>query len=138
MVVIALSPPYYPAIHNDDFPMLPESVGNLTDHLVRFAASRWQESYSITNYMMGLTDCSYAALQNSENIVPVIGPNMPLWQKTYDVPFAEMEALSLPIINIGPWGKDHHKFTERVFKPDLYERTPALLECAIEFLLKEE
>ena len=135
VVVIALSPPYYPAIHNDDFPMLPESVANVTDHLIRFAADRWQESYSITNYMMGLTDCSYAALQNSENIVPVIGPNMPLWQKTYDVPFAEMEALSLPIINIGPWGKDHHKFTERVYRPDLYERTPALLECAVEYLL---
>ena len=138
MVVIALSPPYYPAIHNDEFPMLPESVRNLTDHLVRFAANRWQESYSITNYMMGLTDCSYAALQNSENIVPVIGPNMPLWQRTYDIPFAEMKALSLPIINLGPWGKDHHKFTERVYKPDLYERTPALLECAIEYLLREE
>ena len=138
MVVIALSPPYYPAIHNHDFATLPESIENLTDHLARFAADRWQESYSITNYMMGLTDCSYAALQNSENIVPVIGPNMPLWQQTYDVPFAEMEALSLPIINIGPWGKDHHKFTERVYKPDLYERTPALLECAIDFLLNSE
>ena len=138
VVVIALSPPYYPAIHNDEFVGLPESVRNLTGHLTRFAESSWQESYSVTNYMMGLTDCSYAALQNSENIVPVIGPNMPLWQKTYDVPFAEMEALSLPVINIGPWGKDHHKFTERVYKPDLYERTPALLECAIEYLLAEE
>ena len=137
IVVIALSPPYYPAIHNDDFPVLPESVGNLTGHLIRFAENRWQETYSVTNYMMGLTDCSYAALQNSENIVPVIGPNMPLWQQTYDVPFAEMEALSLPVVNIGPWGKDHHKFTERVYKPDLYERTPALLECAIDYLLKE-
>jgi len=135
VVVIALSPPYYPAIHNDEFPGLPESIRNLTGHLIRFAESRWQESYSITNYMMGLTDCSYAALQNSENIVPVIGPNMPLWGQTYDVPFAEMQALSIPVINIGPWGKDHHKFTERVYKIDLYERTPALLECAINYLL---
>ena len=28
-------------------------------------------------------------------------------------------------INIGPWGKDFHKLTERVYKEDLYERTPA-------------
>jgi len=135
VVVIALSPPFYPAIHNDEFPGLPESIRNLPGHLIRFAASRWQESYSITNYMTGLTDCSYAGLQNSENIVPVIGPNMPLWRKTYDVPFAEMQQLALPVINIGPWGKDHHKFTERVYKADLYERTPALLECAINYLL---
>jgi len=137
MVVIALCPPYYPAIHNDDFQDLPASVRNLTAHLIRFAEDRWQEEYKITNYMKGITDLSYAALQNSENIIPYIGPNMPLWQKTYDIPFAEMQALSLPVINIGPWGKDHHKFTERVYKPDLYERTPALVECAIDYLLEE-
>jgi arginine utilization protein RocB len=62
---------------------------------------------------------------------------MPLWQKTYDIPFAGMEALSVPVINIGPWGKDLHKFTERVYKIDLYERTPALLESAIDYLLGE-
>jgi arginine utilization protein RocB len=48
-----------------------------------------------------------------------------------------MEALSVPVINIGPWGKDLHKFTERVFETDLVERTPALLECAIDYLLGE-
>jgi len=49
-----------------------------------------------------------------------------------------MQALSIPVINIGPWSKDLHKFTERVYKTDLYERTPALLECAIEFLLQTD
>jgi arginine utilization protein RocB len=137
MVVMALCPPYYPPIHNDDFQGLPASVQNLTDHLIRFADNRWQETYRRANYIMGLTDLSYAALQNGENVIPHIGPNMPLWQKTYDIPFAEMQELSLPVINIGPWGKDHHKFTERVYKIDLYERTPALLESAINYLLGE-
>jgi arginine utilization protein RocB len=136
MVVMALCPPYYPPIHNDDFQGLPASVQNLTDHLIRFADNRWQETYRRANYIMGLTDLSYAALQNGENIIPHIGPNMPLWQKTYDIPFAEMQELSIPVINIGPWGKDHHKFTERVYKIDLCERTPALLESAIHFLLE--
>jgi arginine utilization protein RocB len=137
MVVLALCPPYYPPIHNDDFADLPASVQNLTDHLIRFARSRWQEVYKITNYMMGITDLSYAGLPRGENIAPYIGANMPLWQKTYDIPFADMQALSIPVINIGPWGKDHHKFTERVYKTDLYERTPALVEGAIDFLLEE-
>ena len=138
MVVMALCPPYYPPIHNDDFQGLPASVQNLADHLIGFAANRWQEVYRRANYIMGLTDLSYAALQNGENIIPHIGPNMPLWQKTYDIPFAEMQELSIPVINIGPWGKDHHKFTERVYKIDLCERTPALLECAINYLLGNE
>jgi arginine utilization protein RocB len=136
-VVIALSPPYYPSVHNDEFQDLPDRVDSLTDYLIGIAKNRWQEAYHKKNYLMGLTDLSYAALQNSEGIVPVIGPNMPLWQKTYDLPFAGMEALSVPVINIGPWGKGLHKFTERVFKADLVERTPALLECAIDYLLGE-
>jgi arginine utilization protein RocB len=136
MGVIALCPPYYPPVHNDDCPKLPACVQNLPDHLIRFAADRWQETYRQANYIMGLTDMSYAALQNAENIIPHIGPNMPLWQKTYDIPFAAMAALSIPVINIGPWGKDHHKFTERVYKPDLYDRTPALLEYAIDYVLE--
>jgi arginine utilization protein RocB len=48
-----------------------------------------------------------------------------------------MAALSVPVINIGPWGKDLHKFTERVFKTDLCGRTPQLLESAIDFLIGE-
>jgi arginine utilization protein RocB len=136
-VVIALSPPYYPSIHNDEFQNLPDGVDSLTSYLIGIAEKRWQEAYKKKNYIMGLTDLSYAALQNGEDIEPFIGPNMPLWQKTYDIPFAGMEALSVPVINIGPWGKDLHKFTERVFKVDLIERTPALLESAIDYLLGE-
>jgi arginine utilization protein RocB len=137
MVVIALSPPYYPSIHNDEFDSLPEGVDDLPGFLIEIAQKRWQQAYQKKNYIMGITDLSYAALQNGQDIVPVIGPNMPLWQKTYDIPFAEMEALSVPVINIGPWGKDLHKFTERVFEPDLCQRTPQLVESAIDFLLLE-
>ena len=60
---------------------------------------------------------------------------MPLFGKYYDIPFEELEKISMPCINIGPWGKDFHKITERVFKEDLYERTPAILNQAIQMLL---
>ena len=135
-VVIALSPPYYPPLTNADFAGLPEAVRSLSNHLRRLADSAWDETYRKANYMMGITDMSYAALQDGERVVPYIGPNMPLWQTAYDIPFEEMQALSLPVINIGPWGKDCHKYTERVFKPDLLERTPQMLLWAIEYLLE--
>jgi arginine utilization protein RocB len=137
-VVIALSPPYYPPLTNADFEGLPEAVRSLSSHLRALADRTWDETYRTVNYMMGITDMSYAALQDSERIVPHIGPNMPLWQTAYDIPFEEMQALSLPVINIGPWGKDCHKYTERVFKPDLLERTPQMLLWAIEYLLSQQ
>ncbi len=134
-VVIALSPPYYPPVTNADFASLPQAVQSLSNHLRRQADRTWDETYKRARYMMGITDMSYAALQDGDRVVPYIGPNMPLWQTAYDIPFEDMYALSLPVINIGPWGKDCHKYTERVFKPDLLERTPQMLMWAIEYLL---
>jgi len=60
---------------------------------------------------------------------------MPLFGRLYDIPLEEMEEISMPCINIGPWGKDYHKLTERVLKEDLYRRTPAMLGFAIACLL---
>jgi arginine utilization protein RocB len=137
MVIIALSPPYYPPVNNANFENLPESVVSLTDHLIQFSEDRWGEVYKKKNFMMGITDMSYTALQNAENVVPYIEANMPLWQQGYEIPFAAMEALSLPVINIGPWGKDCHKFTERVFKRDVFERTAAIMDQAIRYLWGE-
>ena len=39
---------------------------------------------------------------------------------------------------IGPWGKDFHKPTERVYKEDLYMRTPKILGVAITELLRND
>jgi arginine utilization protein RocB len=60
---------------------------------------------------------------------------MPLWGENYSIPFAEIRELSVPVMNIGPWGKDFHKNTERVYLPDLCRRTPALVQEAIRLAL---
>ena len=57
---------------------------------------------------------------------------MPLFGRLYDIPAAAIERISMPCINIGPWGKDFHKLTERVLKQDLYERTPRIIQYALE------
>jgi len=43
--------------------------------------------------------------------------------------------IKMPCINIGPWGKDFHKLTERVLMEDLYERTPKILDYVIKHIL---
>ena len=43
--------------------------------------------------------------------------------------------MTLRVLNIGPWGKDFHKYTERVYKEDLFERTPILIDRLIKELL---
>ena len=41
----------------------------------------------------------------------------------------------MPCMNIGPWGKDFHKLTERVSREDLYIRTPSIINKAVSILL---
>lgn len=60
----------------------------------------------------------------------------PLFGGVYDVPLEGIEAISMPVMNIGPWGKDFHKMTERVLIEDELVRTPAILHKAICEVLK--
>ncbi len=41
---------------------------------------------------------------------------MPGFGTKYSLPLEEMQKLNLPVVNIGPFGKDAHKFTERLEK----------------------
>ncbi|WP_422486830.1 M20/M25/M40 family metallo-hydrolase [Gudongella sp. DL1XJH-153] len=134
-VVIAFSPPYYPHIANLDFKDLSEKAKHLGLHLIQYAKEELGQCYARKHYFMGISDLSYVALNNSESVVPYIEKNMPHWNKTYSIPFKDLEEISVPIINIGPWGKDYHKFTERVLREDLLENTPKLTKFAIDYLL---
>ena len=61
--------------------------------------------------------------------------HIPYCDAYYDIPFEEIKKISMAGINIGPWGKDFHKLTERVLMENLYDRTPHILDHAITILL---
>ena len=109
----------------------------LAEKLIAFARERFGQKYDRESYFTGISDMSYFSMRDSAVIEKTMLENMPLYGKAYSIPLAEIEALSMPCMNIGPWGKDFHKLTERVSKTDLYERTPALLAKAIETILSE-
>jgi len=44
--------------------------------------------------------------------------------------------LDLPVLNIGPYGKDAHKFTERLHLPYWHNVAPQLLKFAVEEILR--
>lgn len=46
--------------------------------------------------------------------------------------FEDMTQLSMPVLNLGPWGKDLHKTTERVYGPDVFYRIPKIMIELIE------
>lgn len=138
IVVIAFSPPFYPQVTNDDFSNLNNKINILCSEINNFSEKNFNEKYRSLNYFMGISDLSYAALPDSDAVVSCIEGNMPAWKRFYEIPFDDMREISMPVINIGPWGKDLHKITERVNKSDLFKKTPRIIEHAIKYLFKEE
>jgi len=134
-VVIAISPPYYPHISNDKFELLDAKVRDVSNSLNEINLLLYGNNIKKKHYFMGISDLSYAALQNYEATVPYIKNNMPLWNDDlYSIPFETINSLSIPVVNIGPWGKDLHKFTERVYIKDLNTNTYTLINELIKKL----
>ena len=136
VIVIAFSPPFYPHVSNALSEKVTNKLSKLLTQINNMTQKEWQENYVMKDYFMGISDMSYVMLQQRDEVIPYIGLNMPLWKSMYDISFETMERLSIPIINIGPWGKDLHKLTERVYKPDVYSRIPKILSDTIEFAFR--
>lgn len=139
VVVLALSPPYYPSVSSrqvrsrrpssgtDSF----RSLASLAEDLRRFAQAELGQDYTLVEYFSGLSDLSYAICDFEPSVMDATRAVMPLWGESYSIPFEQIRELSVPVINVGPWGKDFHKKTERVYLPDLLQHTPALVQEAI-------
>lgn len=136
VLVIGLSPPYYPHVANRDIPDLKKKIRDLSRTIHQFSMDQWQQPYLSKNYYTGISDLSYSALSDTIDLTTSVAANMPLWGNTYEIPFDTIRKIKMPCINIGPWGKDFHKITERVLIKDLYHRTPKILDFVITHLLR--
>ena len=130
VVVVALSPPYYPNISNRHLEGIDPEKRRFAERLPDLVRAAGEKVYSRQMerkpYFMGISDLSYVAFLDATEIA-CVRENMPLLQAgMYDLPFEDMARVSMPILNIGAWGKDPHKFTERVYIPDVAEAVPAL------------
>ena len=134
-VVIGIAPPYYPCVTNSKIKGTNPKVEGLIDNLKAYGKLELAEDYETEKYFTGISDLSYTSIENSRRTGAVIKDNMPHFGRLYDIPFEKIENISMPGVNIGPWGKDFHKISERVLIKDLCYNTPRLLHKAITMLL---
>jgi len=135
MVVIALAPPYYPNVNNLMIPDKKPRIDKAMESVEELAKNTWGQECYTQNYFTGISDLSYAMFEADKENIGYIEDNMMLWKDTYYIPLETMKELSMPVINLGPWGKDYHKYMERVFMQDLYDRTPKMVDKLIRTIL---
>lgn len=110
MIVLFFAPPYYPhsGIGRDN-----SKIIKIAEGIIERAKAEYGEDIIQEPFFPGLSDMSYLGLPNNIDIES-LKANLPLWGDKYSIPLDVIAGLNIPFINIGPLGKDAHKYTERL------------------------
>ncbi len=122
VVVLFFCTPYVPRNYvkgkNDNEKKLLEILNEITSK---------NRNIKTLNFFPFLSDSSYLALDDIEEEIEELTANFPGMKKLYPVPVDKIRKLDIPAINLGVYGKDAHKFTERVYKPYSFEELPLII-----------
>ncbi|MFS0690883.1 M20/M25/M40 family metallo-hydrolase [Sporosarcina sp. 179-K 8C2 HS] len=127
-VILFYAPPYYPAVNSSENELVREKIA-LAQKVLR---EECQVEAKQVHYFNGISDLSYVNYDTADSGWQTYQNNTPVWGETYSIPFKEMQQLQAPVLNIGPFGKDAHKLTERLHKKSAFLYTPRVLEKVIE------
>ncbi len=109
IIVLFFAPPYYPHSGQGN------SNGKIMEtakHIILKAKTKYHEDISLEPFFPGLSDMSYLSLPDMD--FENLKANFPIWGYKYSVPLNTISELDIPFMNIGPLGKDAHKYTERI------------------------
>ncbi|GGL55133.1 M20/M25/M40 family metallo-hydrolase [Sporolactobacillus putidus] len=127
LIVIFFAPPFYPAVSSHQLPLVQEVISKVGT----YAGDSHHIQMIWRHYFNGISDLSYIGLANEKATMDTLITNMPLWNKGYSIPFKEIEKLSVPVINLGPVGRDAHQWTERLDTDYAFGPLPDMLRFCI-------
>lgn len=133
-IVVYFAPPYYP--HNFVSAGDPRNDRLLAAVEQAVSEARRQFAYPIVTrkFYPYISDLSYCDIAAPGHLASLTG-NMPVWEKTYRLPVQAIAAIHMPVANIGPYGKDAHKLSERIAIPYSFDAMPQILLRTMEILL---
>ncbi|MDO4269323.1 MAG: M20/M25/M40 family metallo-hydrolase [Eubacteriales bacterium] len=134
-VVVFFATPFCP--HNTLKKEAPDEArvyGEIARIAAEFAAESG-ETVKLQQFFPSLTDSSYLKIDDDADSVAALQQNFPGYQKLYPVPLETAKALNIPAVNYGVWGKDCHKWTERIYMPYSFGKLPEFILKTIEFYL---
>lgn len=133
VVVVYFSPPYYPHIYVEGNI---EREKNLIDAVAE-AVNTTKTDYNLVykKFFPYISDLSYGSAPKDPKIIAALKDNMPGFGSKYDLPLEAMQNLDLPVLDIGSFGKDAHKFTERLEKNYSFNVAPELVYKTVMNLL---
>ena len=137
-IVIFFAAPYCP--HNTlmDEVNSERNIYNDINTIAEKVGAEEGESYEMMRFFPSLSDSSYLKIDDDNSSIDKLIDNFPEYKKLYNVPIKEIKKLNIPAINYGCFGKDAHKWTERVYMPYSFEVLPKLIVKTIEHYFVEQ
>ncbi len=136
-VVVGFVPPYYPQRLNH---RKNDNERHLRRVIEDMAYEAGQAAGDGATYMTevfgGITDLSFLGFEGEREDLEALAENTAAWGRAYWLPMEALLALDVPIANMGPAGRDAHKWTERLELDYSFKVVPPLLLKTIERIAK--
>jgi len=137
VIIVMFAPPYYPHIYMKGENNIEKMLIKAINEAVGEVQPECEEKIVIRKFYPYISDISYLSLTGNHVELMSLIENMPAWNKKYFLDFDAIKNLNLPVVNIGPFGKDAHKISERVYTPYSYVTVPKLILSTIKKLIME-
>lgn len=131
LVVLGFLPPFYPHRGNAGETPAEQKLQEVIHSVVESAKRDHGVSVEPVDFFEGVSDLSYCGFQGGGAALEPMADNLPGWGNYYTFPDKDLAAIDIPIVNIGPVGRDAHKVTERVHIPYAMNVLPALIDSAV-------
>ncbi|WP_100397995.1 M20/M25/M40 family metallo-hydrolase [Bacillus sp. FJAT-44742] len=124
-VIIFFAPPFLPCNY------LQENSGKMIKkqllEIVSEEENKSGERFLVKKFFPFLSDSSFLSFPGNTEDVNHLRSNFPAMDEIFPLPIDHIRSLNIPAINIGTYGKDAHKRTERVYKPYTFEQLPRII-----------
>ncbi len=138
MVVVFFLPPYYPHIYVKGEIETEKRLLAALNTAILEAETETNTHIIAKKFYPYISDLSYFSTGCDMDTLRTLTDNMPGWGNKYSLPLDSIARLNLPVVNIGPTGKDAHKYTERLHEDYSFQIVPMLLEKLVKKLLTFE
>lgn len=136
-VIVFFAPPYLPHSHLDEEDERDRKLLDAIREVLVEARKETGEQFSLKRFFPYLADGSFLSLQETDEEIRSLIENVPEWDRIHPLPVGEIRDLDIPSVNIGAYGKDAHKWTERVHKPYTFGVLPGLIRSVTRRLLNQ-
>lgn len=126
-VIIFYAPPYLPHNFLNEAYQKDNQLLKVIHEAIDHASMQTNETFLVKKFFPYLADGSFLSLHDTDEEIASLVNNFPEMDRLYPIPFNKIRGLNVPSINMGVYGKDGHKWTERVYRPYSFQILPALI-----------